>query len=193
MTSFSHLWGCEWTPSKAAFWHLLVVKTLWDARGGYRFRSAANARRANASILGDTYLHFQEEYHVILLRPNAHQVLQYHLIIMRFFSSLVLFSSKNQRLEEEKRARVYSFFVRWYINCSASDSFCIFFRSSALKGARKKNLAKLWPHHISNCWHNFTYLFKPVLWYIQFMEVEIKTCTHYYNCKLRHCKHHATL
>lgn len=153
MTSFSHLWGCEWTPSKAALWHLLVVKTLWDARGGYRFRrSAANARSTQTRryVLGRRVFATR----VVILRPNAHQVLQYHLIIMRFFSSLVLFSSKNQRLEEEKRARVYSFFVRWYINCSASDSFCIFSRSSALKGARKKNLAK------------FCFFRSHVLWFI---------------------------
>ena len=125
MTSFSHLWGCEWTPSKAALWHLLVVKTLWDARGGYRFRrSAANARSTQTRryVLGRRVFATR----VVILRPNAHQVLQYHLIIMRFFSSLVLFSSKNQRLEEEKRARVYSFFVRWYINCSASTHFAFF-------------------------------------------------------------------
>ena len=105
MTRFSHLWGCEWTPSKAAFWHLLVVKTIWDARGGYRFRSAANARHANASILlGDTYLHFQEECHVVLLRPHSHQVLQYHLI-MRFFSSRLIFEQNpTPRRREEKSA-----------------------------------------------------------------------------------------
>lgn len=47
-------------------------------------------------------MHFQEECHVVLLRPHSHQVLQYHLM-MCFFSSLTRAKTK----EEEEEPRVF--------------------------------------------------------------------------------------
>lgn len=123
MTSFSHLWGCEWTPSKAALWHLLVVKTLWDARGGYRFRSAANARSTQPRryVLGRRVFATRAVRVPRCTTPSKriHQVLQYHLITRFFSSRLTYFRAKTNtpRRREEKRReeRAYSSFQMYQL------------------------------------------------------------------------------
>ena len=140
MTSFSHLWGCEWTPSKAALWHLLVVKTLWDARGGYRFRSAANARSTQPRryVLGRRVFATRAVRVPRCTTPSKriHQVLQYHLITRFFSSRLTYFRAKTntpRRREEKRRARV--FFVS---DVSTATTHFAFF--SVLLFAQKKTI-----------------------------------------------------